>query len=968
MKFRLRHSILALLLGFGCPLPAAADPPTYNADIRRLLASNCFACHGQDPETRAADLRLDVSEAAVSAGAIVPGDAEASPLMARLLAHDPADRMPPPESNRVLAPEEIDLIRRWIDAGAVYEPHWAFVAPKKPAPPAVSNPLWPRNGLDHFVLARLDAEGLAPAPEADPHTLARRAALDLTGLPPGPALLEAFVNDKSPVAYETYVRKLLESPHYGERWARIWLDLARYADTKGYEADRGRIVWRFRDWVIDAYNADTPYDQFTIEQLAGDLLPDPTVDQLIATAFHRNTMTNDEGGTDNEEFRSAAVVDRVNTTMDAWMGLTMACAQCHTHKYDPITQTEYFQFYAFFNQTADADLFPVETPVIATPTAEQQRALAVLDERSAFARARRDAAAQTLAPNRSGWEAALLRGQAAPILGPWSVSPAFPAEGYPAAFDTAFAPESDPAAVAWTPKPEWTDGEIHPLEGDVAATYLRRTVTVAEAASITLRLGSNDGLRLWVNGAEILAHREPRTAEADQNEVTAPLQAGDNDLVLKVVNSGGQYAFYFKADAETVPENVVSAAALAPGERTPEQAAALDAYWHKTAPELAPYREELAALDAERARLDAEIPTTPILQELPPDERRETHVHIRGSFLSPGDRVEPGVPAVFPAMKPEMPPNRLGLAQWLVDRDNPLTARVAVNRYWEALFGTGIVETSEDFGTQGALPTHPELLDWLAVEFMDRGWSMKELCYLIVTSATYRQASAVTPELVERDPYNRLFARGPRIRLEAEAIRDQALAVAGLLDRTLRGPSVMPYQPDGVWQVVYNQDQWTTSEGGDRHRRGLYTYWRRSSPYPSMVAFDAPSREICTVRRIPTNTPLQAFVTLNDPVYVEAAQALARRIVDTPAASPEERAAHGLRLALARPADDAEAQTLAKLYRAEYDHYRTKSDDARALAEKPLGPIPPGADPAEYAAWTVVANVLLNMDETLTKR
>ncbi len=817
---------------------ASAADVTYNADIRPILANNCFKCHGPDPAARKAELRLDEFEPATAElpsgkRAIVPGDWDASELARKLTAADPSDRMPPPETGKTLSSVEIETLREWINSGAEYQVHWAYVAPVRPELPTVQDASWPREELDRFVLARLESEGLAPSSETDPYTLIRRVSLDLIGLPPTPEETDAFVADPSPFAYAKLVNRLLASPHFGEHWARMWLDLARYADTRGYEKDDRRTIWRFRDWVVDAFNRDLPFDEFTIQQIAGDLLVDPTEDQLIATAFHRNTMNNDEGGTNDEEFRVAAVVDRVNTTMEVWMGATMACAQCHTHKYDPFTQTEYYQLFDFFNQTADDDN-PSERPTLRTPNATQLAEESRLSSELDMAQRRFDDAAALHLDDQWAWE----RDQA---------------------------------------------------------------------------------------NAETL---EPHFGDA------APALA----------------ALRFPAF-----------------ERNDEENAAVRAAYYFTVPELLSLNHEVSELRRAHERVQRGIPNTPILQAV--EAPRETRLLTRGSFLSPAEAVQAGVPSVLHALDDApnsdapISPDRLDLAHWLVDRANPLTARVMANRAWERLFGIGIVETSEDFGTQGTLPRHPELLDWLAIEFMEGGWSFKDLCRTIVMSATYRQRGYASEALLERDPYNRLLARGPRLRLDAEVVRDQALAASGLLSDAMYGPPVMPYQPDGVWQVVYSSDKWETSPGEDRHRRGIYTFWRRTSPYPSMIAFDAPSREVCTVRRTRTNTPLQALVTLNDPVYVEAAQSLARRMASLPEASIAERVTFGFRCALVRPPSEAENRRLTALFVSELEHYRARLAEAKTFAASL-----DGDDAASLAAWTAVANVLLNLDEAVTNR
>jgi len=755
MKYRFKHYpnfLTATLIAACIPAAHAADagPPDFRFVVRPLLAKNCFACHGPDDQHRQADLRLDVREAAVDSGAIIPRYPEQSELIRRITSSDPEERMPPVETGHALAPAEIETLKNWIASGAKYAPHWSYTPPQRPELPDVSRPEWCRNEVDYFVLARLDQAELVPEPEADRYRLIRRVALDLTGLPPTAEEADAFALDNRPDAYERLVDRLLASPAYGEHWARKWLDLARYADTNGYEKDSSRTMWPYRDWVIDALNADMPFDQFTIEQLAGDLLPDPSEDQIVATAFHRNTMQNDEGGTDDEEFRVAAVVDRVNTTMQVWMATTMGCCQCHSHKYDPLSQREYYQVFAFLNQTADAD-----------------------------------------------------RGDSEPVL----------------------------------------------------------------------------------------------------------------------------------------------------------------ATWRKT-PHVKPKRSKNVAADPSQM---------PIMQELSADQLRTTHLLIRGSFMSPGEKVEPATPAVFAKYPESLPRNRLGFARWLVDRKNPLTARVVANRHWEQFFGRGIVLTSEDFGSQGTLPTHPELLDWLADDLMEHGWSLKHLAKTIAMSAAYRQASQTSSEKLQKDPDNSLMSRGPRERLTAEQIRDQALSVSGLLSRKIGGPSVMPPQPDGVWQMVYSSEKWVTSTGEDRYRRGIYTFWRRTSPYPTSMALDATSHETCTIRRVTTNTPIAAFALLNDPVYVEAAQALARETLKHSGNSAS-RAAFAFRRVLVRPPTESEVKRLVDLYELELDHYTRAPEAAEKMIsldvkkkDKAEKSDDAPANAAELAAWTVVSNVLLNLDETLNK-
>ena len=769
---------------------AADQAPSFTRDIKGLLSNRCVRCHGPDAGSRHGGgdggLRLDTFAGATADlgghAAIVPGRPDASEIIARITSDDPDLVMPPPDAGERLPAKQVELLKRWIAAGATYEPHWAYVSPTRPPLPTVKNAAWPKNGIDRFILARLEAEGLAPQPEADRPTLARRLALDLTGLPLSPDEIDAFVADTAADAVEKLVDRLLAHDGYGEHMARQWLDLARYADSAGYADDPPRTIWGWRDWVVRAFDANMPFDQFTLRQIAGDLLPNATLDDKVATGFHRNTLTNSEGGTIDEEFRTVAIVDRVNTTMSTWMGTTIACCQCHDHKYDPLSQQEYFGLYAVLNNTADTDRKD-ENPVVRIP---------------------------------------------------WG-----------------------------------------PIDA-------RRAAVEQEIAEIERQL--------------------PPPAKN----------------------------------------------AIEP-------------------PEFRPVRDLVKGL---RKKLDDEKPASvPVLEELAGDKRRVTKLQHRGNWQDLGPVVAEGVPAVFPP--PEVGEggrlDRMMLAKWLVDARNPLTARVVANRLWERLFGIGIVATSEEFGSQGELPSHPELLDWLACELVDRGWDMKAILRLMVTSAAYRQTSRATPELIARDPENRLVACGPRVRLSAEVIRDQALFVAGLLSRKKGGPSVHPPQPNlGLSAAFGGGIDWRTSDGEDRYRRALYTTWRRSNPYPSMATFDAPSREVCTVRRPRTNTPLQALVTLNDPVYVEAAQALARRMVREGGSTSPERAARGFRIVLARQPTPAEIDRLVRLHDDALAGFKNDPDDAKKMATDPLGPVPSDLAVAldELASWTVVANVILNLDET----
>ncbi|MBT8485042.1 MAG: DUF1549 and DUF1553 domain-containing protein, partial [Phycisphaerae bacterium] len=910
-----------------------------------------------------------------------------------------------------------------IAGGASYPTHWSFIAPVASEPPVVATGARANNAIDAFVLAAAGRHGLTPSPPASRSALIRRLSLDLTGLPPAPDAVQRFIADASPDAYERLVDELLASPHFGERWAQVWLDHARYADTRGYEADRRRTMWPYRDWVIRAFDADMPFDRFTVEQLAGDLLPGATDDQRLATAFHRNTMTNDEGGTDDEEFRVAAVIDRVNTTMQTWMGLSAGCAQCHAHKYDPLSHEEYYQLFAFFNQTADADRGD-ERPTLAVLDANDAATLArhrverarIADEmnellaRVAYVDPVSEAEANAIATAEpSGPRARADRvwiddeipaGARPESPWPWSDAGGVAAgtravhqigggdrtvqsvfrhaatpllvRGGDTLFVHVFLDPSDPPrqvmvqfhADNWEHRVYWGESIVpwgeegtvsrHPAGAlPPAGAWVRLEV---EAAAVGFdALTGIDGWALTQHGG---------TVTWDRAGVRAAVTPDDRHL-------RSQRVWEHRVRdglGVTAPTAIRAITTLADDQRTPEQRAEVRRHYltrvcHLTAPLLRGPLGRAETLDRTIAGLEAAAVRVPVLEELPEASRRVTRVLERGSFLAPGAVVSPDVPAVFPPLPEGGPPDRLTLARWLVSPNNPLTARVHVNRIWEQLFGTGLVETTEDFGIQGALPSHPELLDWLAVRFVEDGWSTKRLLRLIVMSATYRQSSAVTETQRRRDPRNRRLTRGPRFRLPAETIRDQALALSGLLNRTRFGPPVFPPQPEGIWQVIYSNDRWTTDEDANRHRRAVYTFWRRTSAYPSMVTFDAPSREICLTRRIRTNTPLQALVTLNDPAFVEAANAMAQRIVREGGTDARARASYAFRLATARPPSEAELAAVLSLYLEESARLRVDETSAALLAGEDCPP----RFRVVRAAWTVVSNVLLNLDEVLTK-
>jgi hypothetical protein len=1100
----MRRSALSLALALCAGLTLTATAPAaptidFNRDIRPILANNCFKCHGPDARERKADLRLDTEEGTRADlggyAAIVPGKPAESALVERITSRKSGEVMPPKRSGKKLTPHEIELLTAWVKQGAPYARHWAYTRPLRPPLPAVKNRTWPRNAIDTFLLARLEKEGLTPSPEADRHALIRRVSLDLTGLPPTPEEVEQFVKDPSPDAYEKLVDRLLKKPAFGEHWARLWLDLARYADSAGYADDPARTIWAYRDYVIRSFNANKPFDQFTVEQLAGDLLPNPSDEQLIATAFHRNTMTNNEGGTNDEEFRNVAIVDRVNTTLAVWMGTSMACAQCHTHKYDPITQEEYFRFFAFLNNTADADRGD-ESPLLTVFSEEQRRQKRQWQEEIAALEKTLRTPTQALSAAQSRWE------KEVPLELPWQTlrpSPltsaarklrsrpqpgkkadaqtfTFPLDGRTI---TALLLEAVPAQEGGSLLPSHVRATLTPpgagrplgrfvrielpgkqkilslaevqvyagtvnlarkgkatqsstdfngpaglaIDGNADGDYTRAKSTTHTAVSdnpwwevdlggarpldrIVIWNRTDGGLQTRLNGFRLVVLDEKRRTVWEQSVQTAPTSsvelrsdgarpiaftgtAGKQVLLLVPaqpveVHPGSVLTLAFQqpvrelvrlavssdrraAEYARIPENVRTILKLPADRRSPAQAAALTDYYLGIAPQLQPSRDRLAGLRKQLADMKPAT-TVPVLRELAGAQRRKTRIQRRGNYLDLGPEVGEGVPAAFNPVPRGAPLNRLTLARWLVDDDNPLTARVLANRLWEQVFGIGLVRTTEEFGTQGELPSHPELLDWLATEMVRQKWNVKEFLRLLVTSAGYRQSSRVTPALLERDPDNRLLARGPRFRLAAEVLRDQALFVSGLLSTKMYGSPVRPPRPlSGLAAAFGSGIDWQTSPGEDRHRRGLYTEWRRSNPYPSMLTFDAPNREVCTLRRTRTNTPLQALVTLNDPVYVEAAQALARRIAAA-AGAPADKLRTGFRLCVARPPSAGELDRLLKLYEQARADFKRSPDNARHIATDPLGPPPAGADMAELASWTVVANVLLNLDEMFMKR
>jgi hypothetical protein len=1007
-------AVLALV----APRSRAEPPVDFTRDVRPLLARSCFKCHGPDPKARKGKLRLDDRADAVrdrdGYAVIVPGKPDDSELVARIEDDDDTVRMPPPEMKAQLTPAEKDLLRRWIAAGAEYKAHWAFVPPHKAALPAVKRMGWPTNPIDRFVLARLEAQGLAPAPPADRYTLARRVSLDLTGLPPSPEEADAFVADRAPDAYERLVDRLLASPRYGERWARRWLDLARYADTNGYEKDRPRSIWPYRDWVIRALNADTPFDRFTIAQIAGDMLPGATLADQVATGFHRNTMLNEEGGIDPLEFRFHAMTDRVATTGTVWLGLTIGCAQCHTHKYDPITQTEYYQFFALLDNTEEPEIslpdaavdrtraeleariaaleaalpdqFPVDPDdeVDAEPAVSRRHHLERRFREWLAAERSRSALWTTLKPVTATTNLPLLTIQEDDSI--YASGDQTKADSYTVTYRgligpiTAFRLDAlpDDRLPAGGPGRAYYEGP----KGDFFLSELRIKVN---GKPVTFRGASESYGKLGIGGGEAQAalaiDGNQRTGWSTAGRpgephhavfvLAAPLECTESTAITLEMDFERHYAAplgRFRLSATTATREAVARdlspdverLLLIPDDRLDDAGRArLVREFLATTPELEDARTAITKL----RKQVPDDPTTLVMAERPAANPRPTHLHRRGEFLQTEERVAPGTPAVLHAFPPDAPRDRLAFARWLVDRRNPLAARVTVNRYWAALFGRGLVATLDDFGFQGEPPSHPELLDWLAVELMDQGWSLKQLHRLIVTSATYRQSSRLTPALVARDRDNRLLARGPRSRLEAELIRDSVLKVSGLLAERLGGPSVFPPQPASVTtEGAYGALSWNPSTGADRYRRGLYTFSKRTTPYAMFLTFDAPSGESCVARRETSDTPLQALTLLNDTVFLEAAQALGRSTAALPGPAAA-RAGALFRRCLVRPASDEELAALVNFQQTQLERLARKELDAAAIA----GPGTGTADPLESAAWTIVARALLNLDEMVVK-
>jgi mono/diheme cytochrome c family protein len=1039
----------AVLLAGALAGPAAQAQmrPEYNRDVRPILAENCFACHGPDSASRKARLRLDQRDAAIKAEAIVPGRPEKSALIERIFAKDASERMPPRKTLKKLTEAQKETLRRWIAAGAEYQPHWSFIAPKRPALPTVKNKVWCRNPIDDFILAGLEKRGLTPAPEADRRTLARRASLDITGLPPCPEEVEAFVNDAAPDAYERYVDRLLKSPAWGEHRARYWLDAARYADTNGIHFDNYREIWSYRDWVIRAFNDNMPFDRFTLEQLAGDLLPKRTLDQLVATGFNRCNITTNEGGTIPEEYLVLYTRDRTETFSKVWLGLTANCAVCHDHKFDPLPQRDFYSLSAFFNNTTQAAMdgnVKDTPPVVQVPRMEDRPRWTAVEHE--LAETRRQAETRKTSA-RAAFEHWLSGARVEPItsqcpsmglrfharLGEGSGNTlhldvdgkaravTLPAGiGWDAGQVAGKAFKAQPGGVVSLPDV----GDFEKDQGFSYGAWVRLPANTTFGAICARMDDKNDfrGWDLWVENNRVgthIIHKWP--GDAIKVVAQTPLQPGRWYHVC-VTYDGSARAAGVKVfiDAVEQPARQVFADALKQTIRTavplklaqrnttarlegvavqdlrlygralgaaeverlarssraawlvqkPQRSAAendeLFGWWLPAHdPAYQAFAQKARALEQEESAIRARGTVAHVMQERSGEPM--AYVLFRGDYDKRRDPVKANTPKSLPPMLADLPHNRLGLARWVLRPENPLTARVTVNRFWQQVFGTGIVRTTGDFGVAGELPTHPELLDWLAVEFRESGWDVKNLFKLMLTSAAYRQAAVLTRERLETDPDNRYLSRGPRYRLDAEMIRDYALAASGLLVRKLGGPSVKPYQPDGVWEAVAmigsNTRDYRADKGESLYRRSLYTFWKRGAPPASMEILNAPTRETCAVHRERTDTPLQALVTLNDPQLVEAARHLAQATLKEGAGKLDFMA----RRLLCRPLRPEETKVVQATLDGLLAFYRSHEADARKLVAVGESRADPSLDVRTLAAWTMVANELLNLDEVLNK-
>jgi hypothetical protein len=1013
----LSRMLILAILAAGPLVTRGEQKVDFDRDVRPILAENCFACHGPDNKARKADLKLHTRDGVLSVIDLKkPAESE---LIRRITTTDKADRMPPEKTSKVLKPAQIEMLKTWIAQGAEYQKHWAFIVPKRPGVPQTGEG-WARNAIDRFIAARLEKEGLKPTPEADRPTLIRRVTFDLTGLPPTPKEVDEFVNDKSPDAYAKVVERLLNSIRYGERMALDWLDAARYADTNGYHIDNGRDMTRWREWVIDAFHKNKRFDEFTIEQLAGDLLPGATLSQKVASGFNRNHMINFEGGAIPEEYQTAYIVDRVNTTATVWMGLTLACTQCHDHKYDPFTQKEFYQLYAFFNNIPERGLDGNKgnaVPLIKVPTAEQEKRLAALRKEITAAEEKVKGPLPDVDAAQAAWEKepSNAKTQWRPLILTSLKSKAgatfttdkdgstvvggtnAPTDTYTFAFRTDLAKLTAIQIEALPDDKLNGKGPGRSVNGNFVLTGIRislgdgRDATPLKIKTASADFSQNEG---GFDVKTVLGKGPGWAIEPQEGkphhaifELAEPLAAAGKDVTVQLQFNSHFASHQFGRfrvsatdsamphEAAGMPANIVAVLKVETAKRTEAQKAELRSFYRSSvSPETRKLHDRVGELKKQIADEERAVPDAMVMEEM--QKPRDTFVLVRGQYDKKGEKVTAGTPAALPVLgaKPQAA-NRLDLAKWLMSSDHPLTARVTVNRYWQMFFGTGIVKTAEDFGTQGEYPPHPELLDWLATEFRESGWDVRKLITLIVTSSTYRQSTVVSKDLYGKDPENRLLARGPRFRLQAEFLRDQALAISGLLNGEVGGKSVSPYQPTGLWEELMSRSDganwtaqtYTQSHGKDLYRRTMYTFWKRTCPPPSLATLDAPDREVCVVRRSRTNTPLQALVLMNDPTYVEAARKLAERMMKEGGATAEDRIAFAFKLATARSPKEKEVAVLKRVFESQRDRYLKDKPAAEKLLKVGESPRDEKLDTIELAAWAMVANAIMNLDEVVSR-
>ena len=1031
-------SLLVLVVCLGIRVYAVEEesPVDFTRQIRPILSDKCFLCHGPDDSSREAELRLDEQDSATEDRggyqAIVPGDSAASELIARITTDDPDLKMPPPEIEKQLSAEEVELLRKWIDQGAAYSKHWAFEAPVRPALPELSpaGQQWARNPVDAFIFKQLEHEGLKPSRKAAPATLLRRVYLDLTGLPPSLEDKKEFFNDESPDAFSMVVERVLHSEHYGERWARHWLDAARYADSDGYEKDMQRTMWFWRDWVIDSFNQDKPYDEFIIEQIAGDLLPNATKKQRIATGYLRNSMVNEEGGADPEQFRVEGLFDRMDAIGKGILGITTQCAQCHTHKYDPLTHAEYYGMYAFLNNCEEASVIAyterdqIEVDRIHSAISEIEENLkasypgwkdrirkwatevrgnqphwevlkpkifsfdgqkfqlnedgSLLSEGYAPTRTETTFKAETELTNITGIRFELLLNPQLPANGPGRSE-------YGAGALTEFKLTVEPLDGSQAPqevKFVRATSDVNPPQRSLHAPFYDKTIEGGDKRTIgpvELAIDGNSETA-WTSDSGPATRNQPRKAVFIP-EKPLGFPKGTRLSFTLMHSHGGKSSnkkenflmgcFRFSIGTEPDPVADPLPAALRglietndPKHWTEEQLSQAFSYWRTTVAEFADANQQISQLQAKLPDGHVQL----VVQES--KQRRTTHCLERGDFLSPAEEIEPGTPAWLHPFPQDMPVNRLGFAKWLVDRESPTTARSLVNRIWQEYFGTGLVETTEDIGSQSPAPSHPELLDWLAVEFMESGWSLKHLHRLIVNSSTYQQDSSITPELKRVDPRNRLLAHGPRFRVPAEVVRDLSLAVSGLLSAEVGGRSIYPPAPEFLFMppASYGEKNWFTEEDDQQYRRSLYVHTYRSVPYPPLQVFDAPKGDAACVSRTRSNTPLQALTMLNEEQFVECSQALAARVLRESPASDQTRINHAFQLCLTREPDEEEANLLLSQLTRSRSYFQNSPEAAQKAAGKIVEEHADSKEIADLAAWTIVSRILLNLDETITKQ